>query len=63
MRRILLDDELGICADLEHEMNELIGTYHDEWKAVVDDPERQKQFRQFINSVRNPHQPALSLDD
>ena len=32
-------------------MDELVGTYFDEWKAVVDDPERQKQFRQFVNTV------------
>ncbi|KAI0933046.1 hypothetical protein AcW1_000017 [Taiwanofungus camphoratus] len=50
LKRVLLDDELGICEDLEREMSELVGTYYDEWKAVVDDPERQKQFRQFVNS-------------
>ncbi|KAL6305724.1 nitrite reductase [Sparassis latifolia] len=50
LRKVLLDDELGICDDLEHEMEELIGTYQDEWKAVVDNPGRQKQFRQFVNS-------------
>ena len=49
-----MEDELGICADLEREMEGLVGTYFDEWKAVVDDPERQKQFRQFVNTV-SPH--------
>lgn len=48
----MLEDELGICADLEQEMDELVGTYYDEWRSVVDDPERQKQFRQFTNTVR-----------
>ena len=51
LKRILLDDELKICADLEREMNELVGTYFDEWKTVVEDQERQKQFRQFVNTV------------
>lgn len=32
-------------------MDELVGMYFDEWRAVVDDPERQKQFRQFVNTV------------
>ncbi|KAH9855728.1 nitrite reductase [Lenzites betulinus] len=50
LRRVLLDDELGICADLERDMNELVGTYFDEWKAVVNDQERQRKFRQFINT-------------
>ena len=52
MRKVILDDALGICGDLEREMGELVGTYFDEWKAVVDDPERQKRFRQFVNTVR-----------
>ncbi|KAI0695733.1 nitrite reductase [Cytidiella melzeri] len=50
LKQILLDDELGICATLEHEMDVLVGTYFDEWKAVVEDQERQKQFRQFANT-------------
>lgn len=51
LRRVLLDDELGICADLERDMDELVGTYFDEWKAVVDDQERQRKFRQFVNTA------------
>ncbi|EMD41313.1 hypothetical protein CERSUDRAFT_146196 [Gelatoporia subvermispora B] len=50
LKRVLLDDELGICQDLEREMDALVGTYFDEWRAVVEEPERQKQFRQFVNS-------------
>jgi len=50
LKKILLDDELGICLDLEKEMAELVGTYADEWKAVVDDPARRLQFRQFVNT-------------
>ncbi|EKM57614.1 uncharacterized protein PHACADRAFT_182112 [Phanerochaete carnosa HHB-10118-sp] len=50
LKKILLEDELGICADLEREMDELVGTYYDEWAIVANDPERQKQFRQFVNT-------------
>ncbi|KAF8491117.1 nitrite reductase [Gautieria morchelliformis] len=50
LKKILLDDELGICADLEREMDALVGTYADEWTAVVKSPERRKQFRQFVNT-------------
>lgn len=50
-----MDDELGICEDLDREMDALVGTYYDEWKEVVNDPERQKQFRQFVNTVRVYH--------
>ena len=51
LKKIILEDELGICGDLEREMDDLVGTFYDEWKVVVDDPARQKQFRQFVNTV------------
>ncbi|BGP40530.1 hypothetical protein JCM10449v2_004492 [Rhodotorula kratochvilovae] len=50
LRKILIDDELGICADLEAEMDNLIGTYKDEWAAAVQDPELRKTFKQFANT-------------
>lgn len=51
LRGIILRDELGICADLDAEMDRLIGTYEDEWKRAVQDPDLRKQFRQFVNTV------------
>lgn len=56
LRRILIDDELGICKDLDAEMDSLIGTYEDEWKRAVQDPDLRKQFRQFVNTVGCPSQ-------
>ncbi|MCO5555801.1 hypothetical protein L7F22_009346 [Adiantum nelumboides] len=50
LKQIIVDDKLGICQELESDMQELIGTYHCEWAMVVRDPERQKQFRQFVNT-------------
>jgi nitrite reductase (NAD(P)H) len=50
LRRIILNDELGICADLDAEMDALIGTYEDEWKRAVQDPDLRKHFRAFVNS-------------
>jgi hypothetical protein len=32
-------------------MDSLIGTYEDEWKRAVQDPELRKKFRQFVNTV------------
>jgi nitrite reductase (NAD(P)H) len=52
LKKILLDDELGICAQLEKDMEALVGTYQCEWTTVVNTPERRKQFRQFVNTVR-----------
>ncbi|GAA5872094.1 hypothetical protein JCM8547_003101 [Rhodosporidiobolus lusitaniae] len=50
LRDILINDSLGICADLEAEMDNLIGTYKDEWAAAIQDPEVRKTFKQFANT-------------
>ncbi|TCD62454.1 hypothetical protein EIP91_006881 [Steccherinum ochraceum] len=57
LKKVVLEDELGICSDLEQEMDSLVGTYYDEWRSVVNDPERQKQFRQFTNT--DERQPQI----
>ena len=50
LRRVVVDDALGICAELEAEMENHVATYECEWKATIDDPERVKRFRSFVNS-------------
>ncbi|KAF7349262.1 NAD(P)H nitrite reductase [Mycena sanguinolenta] len=50
LRRVILQDELGICAQLDAFMDNLIDTYQDEWAQVVKDPIKRKQFKQFVNT-------------
>ncbi|GAA5939388.1 uncharacterized protein JCM15063_004507 [Sporobolomyces koalae] len=50
LRRIILDDELGINAELEAEMNSLVGNYFDEWAVALKDPSVRRKFRQFANT-------------
>ncbi|KAI5857959.1 nitrite reductase [Tricharina praecox] len=50
LREVILDDRLGICDELERQMQELIGTYFCEWTEVVKNPERRAQFQQFANT-------------
>lgn len=50
LREVIVDDKLGICEDLELMMQNVVDTYQCEWKAVVDDPEKRKLFRQFVNT-------------
>jgi nitrite reductase (NADH) large subunit len=50
LRSVVIDDALGICAELEADMARHVDTYQCEWKAVVDDPERMERFRTFVNS-------------
>src|SRR5262245_62779030 len=50
LRRVIVDDALGICPQLDRDMEALVGSYECELKAVVRDPERRKAFRHFANS-------------
>ena len=50
LREVILEDKLGICAELEKQMQELIGTFFCEWTEVINNPERQKAFAQFGNT-------------
>ena len=50
LREVVIDDKLGICDELEERMQNLVDTYTCEWKEVVEDPEKRKLFRQFVNS-------------
>jgi len=52
LRRVVIDDSLGICAELEEEMERHVATYECEWKATVEDPERMRRFRAFVNDER-----------
>lgn len=50
LRRVIVDDALGICAQLERDMQALVDTYQCEWAAVVRDPAQRASFRHFANS-------------
>ncbi|PJZ27290.1 nitrite reductase (NAD(P)H) [Leptospira hartskeerlii] len=50
LKDVVINDRLGINKALEEEMDNLVGTYVCEWKDVVDDPEKQKRYKHFINS-------------
>jgi nitrite reductase (NADH) large subunit len=56
LRNVVINDSLGICADLEAEIALLIKNYHCEWKEVVENPELRKQFTHFVNApqVKDP---------
>ena len=47
---MVIDDELGICADLEADMARHVANYECEWKATLNDPVRMARFRSFVNT-------------
>jgi nitrite reductase (NADH) large subunit len=49
VRAVVLDDSLGIGADLDAAMAAHVESYEDEWAATLDDPEKLAQFVSFVN--------------
>ncbi|MDP5228258.1 MULTISPECIES: nitrite reductase large subunit NirB [Arthrobacter] len=50
VRRVVLEDSLGIAAELEDAMARHVDSYEDEWAATLKDPERLRRFRAFVNA-------------
>ena len=50
LKEVVVDDRLGLAAELEADMQHVVDTYACEWKSAVNDPETRKRFRQFVNS-------------
>lgn len=50
LREVVIDDKLGIAAELEQQMEALVASYFCEWTETVRDPKRRKIFQQFANT-------------
>ena len=50
LREVIIEDSLGIAAELEEQMKSLIDTYQCEWKTTIEDDSKLRRFRQFVNS-------------
>jgi nitrite reductase (NADH) large subunit len=70
LKQVVVEDSLGLAAELEADMARVVDTYQCEWKTTVDDPEKLKRFRAFVNSEsadpsivfvkeRDQHRPAF----
>jgi nitrite reductase (NADH) large subunit len=57
LKSVVIDDSLGICDELEAQMQQLVDTYQCEWKATLEDESKLQRFRHFVNSDRPD--PAL----
>jgi nitrite reductase (NADH) large subunit len=53
LKQVVIEDKLGIAAELEADMARVINTYECEWKKAVEDPQTLKRFRTFVNSERS----------
>lgn len=50
LREVIIDDKLGICAELESQMQQLVDGFRCEWTETVRDPQKRALFRHFANS-------------
>ncbi|GAB3440226.1 nitrite reductase large subunit NirB [Massilia solisilvae] len=50
LKQVVVEDKLGIAAELEADMQHVVDTYVCEWKHAVTDPATRKRFRHFVNS-------------
>jgi len=60
LREVIVDDKLGICAELEAAMTEHVAGYADEWRGVLEDPEKLARFSSFVNAPGTPD-PTISF--
>ncbi|ANY05924.1 nitrite reductase large subunit NirB [Pseudonocardia sp. HH130630-07] len=54
LRSVVVDDSLGICADLDAAMARHVDSYADEWAGVLADPEKLSRFVSFVNAPEAP---------
>ena len=53
LRKVVVDDSLGLADDFESHIASLVAQYKCEWRVVVDSPEKRRAFRQFANTDLN----------
>ncbi|WIX04720.1 nitrite reductase large subunit NirB [Pseudomonas sp. AR5] len=52
LKAVIIDDSLGLAAELESQMQHVVDTYECEWANAISDPEKLKRFRTFVNDAR-----------
>ncbi|SSW62664.1 nitrite reductase large subunit NirB [Achromobacter agilis] len=52
LKQVVLEDSLGLCAELEAQMQLVVDRYECEWANALNDPEKLRRFRTFVNDSR-----------
>ena len=50
LRRVIFEDSLGICDELDATMRDHVDAYRDEWRETLEDPEKLQRFVSFVNA-------------
>jgi nitrite reductase (NADH) large subunit len=60
LRAVIVDDSLGLCAELDAAMARHVDSYSDEWRDVLEDPVRLRRFASFVNAPEVPD-PSIAF--
>lgn len=61
LKNVIINDSLEIAESLEEEMQQLVDTYHCEWKEAISNPDMRKRFSHFINAPEEKD-PSVQFD-
>ena len=50
LKAVIIADRLGLCEQFEQHIAHVVASYQCEWQTTINDTEKLKRFRQFINS-------------
>lgn len=50
LKKVIIEDSLGLATELENEMQGLVNRYQCEWKQAIEDPKMMNRFKHFVNS-------------
>ncbi|KQU53585.1 nitrite reductase [Rhodococcus sp. Leaf278] len=62
LRAVVVDDSLGIGAELEADMERHVAGYKDEWAGVLEDDEKLGRFVSFVNAPSEAD-PTIAFDE
>ncbi|TNY36330.1 nitrite reductase large subunit NirB [Thermomonospora catenispora] len=54
LREVIIEDRLGICAELDAAMERHVASYSDEWRDTLEDPDKLRRFVSFVNAPDVP---------
>ena len=54
LKSVIIDDCLGVAAELEAQMKKVISTYQCEWRTSLENPEFLSRFSEFVNPEKMP---------
>lgn len=63
LQNVVIKDSLGIANQLEQRMAHVVDTYQCEWKTTINDPEKLKRFRSFVNAPEVPDENIVFVSE